>query len=83
MRPAGTRKQTREGTIRKPRPLFSRISPGEASAIARNVPVTISSGLSELRGAKKLREAGAGRVRAPDGGRKKVEEADSALECRR
>jgi hypothetical protein len=42
--------------------------------------VTIARGLSELRGAKKLREAGAGRVRAPGGGRKKVEEADPALQ---
>ena len=44
--------------------------------------VTITSGLSELRGAKKLREAAAGRVRAPGGGRKKVEQADPALEPR-
>ena len=44
--------------------------------------VTISSGLSELRGGKRLREAGAGRVRAPGGGRKKVEEADPALQGR-
>jgi Rhodopirellula transposase DDE domain len=44
--------------------------------------VTITSGLSELRGAKKLREAAAGRVRAPGGGRKRVEEADPALQRR-
>lgn len=44
--------------------------------------VTIASGLSELRGGKRLREAGAGRVRAPGGGRKKVEEADPALQGR-
>src|SRR5271165_2859259 len=41
--------------------------------------VTIASGIRELRGAKKLREAAAGRVRAPGGGRKKAEEADPAL----
>ena len=44
--------------------------------------VTITSGLSELRGGKRLREAGAGRVRVPGGGRKKVEEADPALQGR-
>ena len=42
--------------------------------------VTITSGLTELRGGRKLRDAGAGRVRAPGGGRKKVEESDPALE---
>ena len=41
--------------------------------------VTITSGIRELCGAKKLREAAAGRVRAPGGGRKKAEEADPAL----
>jgi Rhodopirellula transposase DDE domain len=45
--------------------------------------VTIISGLTELRGGKRLREAGAGRVRAPGGGRKKVEEADPALQRQR
>ena len=44
--------------------------------------VTITSGLTELRGGKRLRVAGAGRVRAPGGGRKKVEEADLALQRR-
>ncbi len=44
--------------------------------------VTITSGLTELRGGKRLRVAGAGRVRAPGGGRKKVEEADPALQRR-
>ncbi len=44
--------------------------------------VTITSGLTELRGGKRLREPGAGRVRAPGGGRKKVEEADPALQRR-
>lgn len=41
--------------------------------------VTINSGIAELRGRKRLRDAGAGRVRAPGGGRKKVEEANPAL----
>lgn len=41
--------------------------------------VTITSGLTELRGGRRLRVAGAGRVRAPGGGRKKVEEADPVL----
>jgi hypothetical protein len=44
--------------------------------------VTINSGVAELRGGKRLRAAGAGRVRAPGGGRKKVEEADPALQRR-
>ena len=44
--------------------------------------VTINSGIAELRGGKKLRDAGAGRVRAPGGGRKKVEEANPALQRR-
>jgi hypothetical protein len=44
--------------------------------------VTILSGLGELRGGKRLRDAGTGRVRAPGGGRKKVEEADPALQRR-
>jgi Rhodopirellula transposase DDE domain len=44
--------------------------------------VTITSGLTELRGGKRLRAAGAGRVRAPGGGRKKVEEADPSLRRR-
>jgi len=44
--------------------------------------VTITRGLTELRGGKRLREAGAGRVRAAGGGRKKVEEADPALQGR-
>lgn len=35
--------------------------------------------LTVLRGGQRLREAGAGRVRAPGGGRKRVEEADPAL----
>ena len=42
--------------------------------------VTISSGMAELRGGKRLRDAGIGRVRAPGGGRKKVEEANPALQ---
>jgi hypothetical protein len=42
--------------------------------------VTITSGVAELRGGKRLR--GAGRVRAPGGGRKKVEQADPALQRR-
>ncbi len=41
--------------------------------------VTITSGLKELRGSKKLWEAAGGRVRSPGAGRKKVEEADPAL----
>ncbi len=44
--------------------------------------VTITSGLKGLRGANKLRKAATGRVRAPGGGRKKVEEADPALQPR-
>ena len=44
--------------------------------------VTISSGMTELRGGKRLRDAGAGRVRAPGGGRKKVEEADPSMQRR-
>ena len=44
--------------------------------------VTINSGITELRGGKRLRDAGAGRVRAPRGGRKKVEEANPALQRR-
>jgi hypothetical protein len=44
--------------------------------------VTISSGIAELRGGKRLRAAGAGRVRARGGGRKKVEEANPALQRR-
>lgn len=42
--------------------------------------VTIASGVDELRGGKKLRNAGTGRVRALGGGRKKVEEANPALQ---
>jgi len=41
--------------------------------------VTITQGLSELRGGGKLRPAAAGCVRRPGGGRKKVEEADPEL----
>src|SRR5216684_869937 len=44
--------------------------------------VTITSGLAELRRGKRLRAAGAGRVRAPGGGRKKVEQADPTLQRR-
>lgn len=44
--------------------------------------VTINSGIAELRGGQRLRDAGAGRVRAPGGGRKKVEEANPALQRR-
>src|SRR5450756_2903633 len=44
--------------------------------------VTITRGMAELRGGKRLRDAGTGRVRAPGGGRKKVEEADPALQRR-
>lgn len=44
--------------------------------------VTITSGLKELRGARKLRAAVAGKVRAPGGGRKKVEVAHPAMERR-
>jgi Rhodopirellula transposase DDE domain len=44
--------------------------------------VTINSGIAELRSGKKLRNAGAGRVRAPGGGRKKVEDTDPALQRR-
>jgi Rhodopirellula transposase DDE domain len=44
--------------------------------------VTITSGMAELRGGKRLRDAGTGRVRAPGGGRKKVEEANPALQRR-
>ena len=44
--------------------------------------VTISSGMAELRGGKRLRDAGTGRVRVPGGGRKRVEEADPALQRR-
>jgi Rhodopirellula transposase DDE domain len=42
--------------------------------------VTIRRGIAELRGGKRLRDVGTGRVRAPGGGRKKVEEADPALQ---
>lgn len=42
--------------------------------------VTITRGMAELRGGKRLRDADTGRVRAPGGGRKKVEEADPALQ---
>src|SRR4029450_5070632 len=42
--------------------------------------VTISRGVEELRGAKSLRPSEAGRVRAPGGGRKKVEEASPGLQ---
>lgn len=41
--------------------------------------VTITQGLSELRGGKKLRVAAAGSVRQPGGGRKKVEQTDPEL----
>jgi hypothetical protein len=41
--------------------------------------VTITQGLRELRGGKKLRVAVAGSVRQPGGGRKKVEESDPGL----
>ena len=44
--------------------------------------VTINSGVAELRSGKKLRKAGAGQVRAPGGGRKKVEDTDPALQRR-
>jgi hypothetical protein len=44
--------------------------------------VTINSGMAELRSGRKLRNAGAGRVRAPGGGRKKVEDTDPALQRR-
>jgi hypothetical protein len=42
--------------------------------------VTITSGVDELQGGKRLRSPEAGRVRAPGGGRKKVEEADPVLQ---
>lgn len=41
--------------------------------------VTITSGVAELGGRKRLRASEPGRVRASGGGRKKVEEADPAL----
>ena len=41
--------------------------------------VTITQGLNELRGRKKLRAVGEGGVRRPGGGRKKVEQADPEL----
>ncbi len=41
--------------------------------------VTITAGLRELRGRKRLRSVQTGRVRAPGGGRKKVEDANPAL----
>jgi hypothetical protein len=44
--------------------------------------VTITSGLNELRGSKKLRESGAGRARARGRGRKRVKEADPELQRR-
>src|SRR4029434_1732833 len=44
--------------------------------------VTITSGVDELQGGEKLRSPEAGRARAPGGGRKKVEEADPALQRR-
>jgi hypothetical protein len=44
--------------------------------------VTITSGVDELRGGKRLRASATGRVRAPGGGRKKVEAADPALQRR-
>src|SRR4030095_139222 len=44
--------------------------------------VTISRGVEELRGDKSLRLSEAGRVRAPGGGRKKVEEANPVLQRR-
>jgi hypothetical protein len=44
--------------------------------------VTITRGIAELRGGKKLRDSARGRVRAHGGGRKRVEEADPALQRR-
>ena len=41
--------------------------------------VTITGGVSELRGRKRLRSVDTGRVRAPGGGRKKVEDANPTL----
>jgi Rhodopirellula transposase DDE domain len=43
--------------------------------------VTITSGVAELRSGKGLRRSESGRVRAPGGGRKKVEEADRMMEA--
>jgi hypothetical protein len=42
--------------------------------------VTITNGIAELRGSGRLREPEAGRVRAPGGGRKKVETADRGMQ---
>jgi hypothetical protein len=49
------------------------------SSLTGMLRVTITSGMAELRGGKRLRDAGRGRVRAPGGGRKKVEEADPGV----
>jgi len=43
--------------------------------------VTITNGIAELRGSGRLREPEAGRVRAPGGGRKKVETADRGMQA--
>jgi hypothetical protein len=53
---------------------ISRVS--ELTGMSR---VTITGGVSELRGRKRLRSVETGRVRAPGGGRKKVEDANPAL----
>ena len=42
--------------------------------------VTITNGIAELSGGRRLREPEAGRVRAPGGGRKKVEAADRGMQ---
>jgi Rhodopirellula transposase DDE domain len=44
--------------------------------------VTINSGIAELRAGRGLRNAGEGKIRAPGGGRKKVEEANPSLQRR-
>jgi Rhodopirellula transposase DDE domain len=56
---------------------------GGASRLSRLTGMsraTITRGMAELRGGKRLRDVGTGRVRAPGGGRKKVEETDPALQ---
>ena len=61
------------------------IGRGGASRLSRLTGmsrVTITSGVAELRGSKRLRAAAIGRVREPGGGRKKVEEADPAFQRR-
>src|ERR1700694_3598790 len=61
---------------------LGRGGPSRLSKLTGMSRVTITSGLTELRSGERLRSAGEGRVRVPGGGRKKVEEADPALQRR-